>query len=430
MPRHHHRIGVPLTAAVLLAASGVVAGGQPAAAATGTYYVDSVNGDNDHSGLSPDQAWRTLDKANSAPLDRGDRLLLARGSHFTDRLVIDTGGTPDAPILISAYGATGNTPVIESTATDGPCVTLDASYLTMTYLDIHNCAGSAGGLLVRGSSVLVSHNVITNNTIGIEVDTNSADARVLDNDLVDNNRMIVNSTDKDNDDYGAFGILLHGLRTEVAWNRISGSDAASHDYGRDGGAVEIYGGRQNVVHHNTAVDNVAFAELGHASSAGNTYAYNVVRSNLDIAAGLVTRGAKDGFGPVTGTVFEHNTVYLTGAHSDGLACYGGCDPTILRARDNVLVAGHRSGFTDGPYAGGNNIYHGSTFHGTPAPDDIWADPRFRDPASGDLRPTQTSPMIDTATEAGYPTDLDGVAIPQDGDHDGQATPDRGAYEYH
>ena len=423
MPRHR------LTLATLLVAAAVLVGGQPAVAATGTYYVDSVNGDDTNSGLSPDQAWRTLTRANSAPLAQGDRLLLARGSHFTDRMVIDADGAPDAPILISAYGATGNTPVIESTAADGPCVTLGGSYLTLTYLDVHNCAGTAGGILVRGSSVVVSHNLITNNTTGIEVDTNAADARLLDNDLVDNNRMIVNSDEKD-DDYGAFGILLHGLRTEVAWNRISGSDAASHDYGRDGGAVEIYGARQSVVHHNIAVDNVAFAELGNASSAGNTYAYNVVRSDGDIAAGLVTRGAQDAFGPVTGTVFEHNTVYLTGAHSVGLDCYNGCDPTILRAQDNVLVAGYRSGFTDGPYAGGNNIYHGSTFDGVPAADDIWADPQFRDPATGDLRPTQASPMIDTASEAGYPTDLDGVAIPQDGDHDGHATPDRGAYEYH
>jgi hypothetical protein len=51
-------------------------------------------------------------------------------------------------------------------------------------------------------------------------------------------------------------------------------------------------------------------------------------------------------------------------------------------------------------------------------------------AAGDLRPAGGSPMIDTATDASYPTDLDGVALPQDGNHDGVAVPDRGAYEYH
>jgi hypothetical protein len=284
-------------------------------------------------------------------------------------------------------------------------------------------------VLIRGSSVVVDHNLITDNTTGIEVDTNSADARVLDNDLVNNNRMIVN-TPGGNDDYGAFGILLHGLRTEVAGNRVSGSAAASDDYGLDGGAIEIYGARQNVIHHNLAVDNVAFAELGNATSQGNTYAYNVVRSGLDIAAGLVTRGAGDAFGPVTGTVFRHNTVYLTGAQSYGLACYGGCDPTILDARDNVLVAGYRSGYTDGPYAGGNNIYFGSTFEGVPAADDTWADPMFQNAPGGDLHPAAGSPMIDTAHDASYPTDFDGVAIPVDGNGDGVAAPDRGAYEYH
>ncbi|MEJ3750085.1 right-handed parallel beta-helix repeat-containing protein, partial [Actinomycetes bacterium KLBMP 9797] len=399
--------------------------------ATGTvYYVDSVHGDDARSGASPAQAWRTLSRANGAPLTPGDQLLLARGSRFPDRLVIGASGTADAPILISAYGATGNHPVIESTPTDGHCVTLDGSHLTMTYLDIHNCAGWQGGVLIRGSSVVVSHNIVSNNTTGIEVDQNSADARILDNDIVNNNRMIVNTPNGGDDDYGAFGILLHGLRTEVAGNRISGSDAFSHDYGRDGGAVEVYGGRQNVIHHNVSVDNVAFAELGSATSQGNVYAYNVVRSTLDIAAGLVTRGARDGFGPVTGTVFRHNTVYLTGAQSYGLACYGGCDATILEARDNVLVAGYRSGFTDGAYAGGNNIYHGSTFDGVPAADDTWADPLFRDAAAGDLHPTAASPMVDTATDTSYPTDLDGITVPLDGNHDGVAAPDRGAYEYH
>jgi hypothetical protein len=94
------------------------------------------------------------------------------------------------------------------------------------------------------------------------------------------------------------------------------------------------------------------------------------------------------------------------------------------------VAGYRSGYTDGAYAGGNNIYHGATFDGVAAADDVWADPLFRNAAAGDLRPTAASPMVDTATDTSHPTDLDGVTVPQDGDGDGRAIPDRGAYEYH
>jgi hypothetical protein len=58
-----------------------------------------------------------------------------------------------------------------------------------------------------------------------------------------------------NDDCGAFGVLLSGDRTEVAYNTISGSDAFSYDYGRDGSAIEVYGGQANFIHDNLGIDN-------------------------------------------------------------------------------------------------------------------------------------------------------------------------------
>jgi hypothetical protein len=103
-------IPLAIAAPLVLAAASLVAGAQPAAAAAGVYYVDSVNGGDSRSGASPDQAWQTLDRANRAALAPGDQLLLARGSRFSDRLVVAESGTPGAPILISAYGAIGNTP--------------------------------------------------------------------------------------------------------------------------------------------------------------------------------------------------------------------------------------------------------------------------------------------------------------------------------
>lgn len=50
------------------------------------YHVDSAAGDDDANGLTPETAWRTLDKANAQILQAGDRLLFKAGGRWRGQL--------------------------------------------------------------------------------------------------------------------------------------------------------------------------------------------------------------------------------------------------------------------------------------------------------------------------------------------------------
>jgi chitodextrinase len=387
-----------------------------------TYYVDGLGGNDANAGTTPSSPWKTLAKASSAVLAPGDQLLLKRGVSWTGSLKIAESGTLANPISIGAYGV-GEMPVITGSSS---CVVLAGSYLVVRNLHADNC--SWAGFDVSGNRSRVESNMSTNNVAGVDVRAGATGNAVVGNTIKNNNKMSVLTASPSNDDSGAFGIALHGDGTEVAYNTISGSDAFSYDYGRDGAAVEIYGGKNNSVHHNLAVDNNMFTELGDPRAADNTYTANVVRSSLATSTFLVTRGAATAFGPVLRTKVYNNTVYETGASSQGFVCYGGCSADVLIMRNNVVQAVWKTGYADAPFDENNNLFYGGITQFTLGAASLVANPQFVNPSAGDLHLVATSPAVDAGVDVGLSRDFDDVLIPQDGNGDGKAVPDMGAFE--
>jgi hypothetical protein len=418
------------------------------ATAAQTYYVDcSQSGVGNGTFATP---WKALSSANSISLLTGDQVRLKRGTTCTGYLTLTASS-----VTIAAYGTATAKPVIayDGTSPYGAAIWVKGNSNTIENLVLRlsttfasglasvTCNGQAqrvndalSGLVLEDSSgqpgTFGSYNKlrfldISGFTNGIFVNRGRGNS-ILRN-VIYNNNVMGNLDMAPGNDYGAQGIGLEGDDNEIAYNAISGHDACSFDYTRDGSGIEVYFGSNNSIHHNKGFNNNAFAELGGNTSANNKFTYNVIASSLTASHFLVTRGNTN-FGPVSNTVVFNNTVYLTGASSNGIAC-DTCAPSILTAKNNILwVNGTISHITGQPAASANNLFYKTGGSPTIAVGTLpltaitSSDPRFRLPsaniASADFHLRNTSPAVNAGSPdsvaAGYVLDFDQFAVPLGG----------------
>ncbi len=102
------------------------------------YYVDSQNGNDEHSGKSQKLAWKSLAKVNAQTLVAGDKVFFKRGGKWEGQLLPKGSGMEGKPIVISAYGK-GDLPAIAANGKFKDAVLLkNISYISLEYLDISN----------------------------------------------------------------------------------------------------------------------------------------------------------------------------------------------------------------------------------------------------------------------------------------------------
>ncbi|MEY2445338.1 MAG: hypothetical protein QOE00_1918 [Ilumatobacteraceae bacterium] len=428
----------------------VAANAQPAFAAGRTNYVDCVTGNDTYSGSSPTTAWATVTRANKATMAPGDSLLFKRGCVWTGKGLNATWiGTAQAPITISTYGTDPHMPRIADAGGYGILVSgqyevIDGFEVGFKPVKLDPCGQPLGNyyalvITQGGAHDTIANNLLTTATVGLHISKTAGGYNTITRNTLAGNNVMEEPFDGAGD-LGAWGMLVRGSNNEISYNTFRDNRAVclKSKY-LASNSVEIYEGDNNNIHHNTSTNDRVFSELGGSATnkaTNNNYSFNLDSSNVAGARFITTRGADDTtYGPVLGTVADRNTIFFTGAGSQGLVCSLGCNPDIFTARYNIIDVVEKTIYFDKTMGLINNLLwsHGLAVKiedgaknmrtmplGT-TPETIVADPRFVDPANGDFRLLATSPGIDKGGLTGYTTDLQGNPA-------SNGAPDIGAYE--
>lgn len=320
-----------------------------------------------------------------------------------------------------------NSPIFPQPPSYGAGIYCDLSYAVITGNTIqeneilNTFDGSGGGIYCARSMPTISNNIIRWNraVLGAAIYcVNSAPAIV--GNLIQSNAM-----------YNTWPLPLYQGSREGAvtihlapdflidGNTFQGNTAA---VGAGLTAAVYLGGR---IQNNLLVGNRAVQSTGLAGLGGGIYC-------------MVTTSA------VATVHLAHNTLVGNTA-SDFLGERGGAlaislvpPATNLVIANNILAANSSGIFQllTTPMSPvtllRNTLFNsGSNYINLAAgPTDLSQDPRFRDAANGDYRLRADSPCIDAGSAAlALTADLDGLPRPLDGNQDGAATPDLGAFEF-
>ena len=126
-----------------------------------TYYLDSENGNNSNSGLTPDDAWKDLAGFEKCPkpLEGGDTVLFKAGGTYECAVTLDSMNcSKDAPFVISSYGE-GERPLLYTNDYAEVFKIVDCSYIEISDLQI--TAPNGGGIWI---------DTINTESVGITID--------------------------------------------------------------------------------------------------------------------------------------------------------------------------------------------------------------------------------------------------------------------
>jgi hypothetical protein len=302
----------------------------------------------------------------------GTVVSLKRGCRYTGPLTLRADN-----VTVTAYGA-GSDPVI-TLDRNGATVRVYGSHDTVENLSLQGVApgtwscgggrtpaGHVDGVDLEPGSAdnVVSDVAATGFYAAVFIYTGSDGNTVTSSTFIGNVEMNRNSRTQS---AGGYGVLLHGDNNIIENNTINDNQACSNEFGRDGSAVEVYGGSHNLIRGNQGANDAAFTELGSppgSIATGNTYIGNTVTDGTgDLRViFLITRGSGNVFGPVSNTVVEDNRVILTRPGDKGAVSYAwrpGNGIILTLTGNDLDLGGNTALFEDGGYIdGGGNAFIG------------------------------------------------------------------------
>ena len=144
-----------------------------------TYYVDAEKGNDNESGRSPEEAWKTLEKVNSMLFQPGDTILFKAEGTWEGQLWPKGSGNEENSIIIDRYGE-GKDPYIKGNMDQGAAVYLyNQQYWEINHLEITNNAtvkGDRQGICFENQDAgILKHIYVKNCNIhdvtGVEITT-------------------------------------------------------------------------------------------------------------------------------------------------------------------------------------------------------------------------------------------------------------------
>ena len=428
------------------------------------YYVDSQNGNDANTGLSKEQAWRSLEKAGNAKLLPGDSLRFKRGSTYTGALYINDSGDSENYITLTDYGDPGlpapaftNSVFDPETNNFGNCVRLKGSYVVVENLYCHHTVAglpaTAGKFLTMWELGAIyidktaTHCVVRNNELydcGAGIKSYGEHALIANNFIHDCNRILKEWT------WGPIGIWLGGDRQEVCYNRIVNYSVAdpriswgpdTYGGGADGGAIEIDDARNpkaNIsIHHNYTRDcqgflEVTWSDVLQSPEYINFHIHHNVSDDYQQFVAM-WRGAN--------CRIENNTIIRRKKNANDWGVFNITQASgrnhiknniVVVEQDIVIHNFGRLGNAQPYNIVENNLYYAASGElnigrDGPGQSPIFADPLFKNYQKGneasDFSITAGSPARNKGLDLGYKTDFIKTSVPQEN------IPDIGAFEY-